>query len=333
MPIADKVEWIGMGIGADVTPSIFLPVGSLKPSFDEKSYSPEERRGKLNQKYVSNKTYITAKLDLESDMRLDGLLEYMLYAALGTKVTAQQGSTAAYQHTITENNIKPKLTFWKGFKDSGLAPRKFCNAMLETLNVDIKSEGEGSLKASFKCDTPNINTVDQTLVYASDPVPHVFPEMDYKIADFGTTPVAATNMTQFSLDIKNTITEKQTSNKSIFPAARVCTGYEVSGKASQTFENDNLLKEWLGGLTETAMTNKYVWKNAQVEFTGPLIASTYYYKTALTIPYFKMSDYSDPEGDLLEFNYGWEAFEKGSTPGTNDFLMKAVLMSKLVSIA
>jgi hypothetical protein len=335
MPYTDKVEWFGLGIGGDVDPSIFLPVGELKPSDDTKEYSPKEKRGKLNAKYVSKKTYSTVKIDLKGDMRLDGLLEYLMFAALGTKTSLQQGGTAAYLHTITENNVKPLLTLWKGYttSDGTIVPKKFANAMLETLGLDIKSEGEGSLSASFKADTVDIDTTAKTPAYASDPVPFVFPEMDYKIADFGSTPVAATNMTEFSLDIKNTITEKQTSNKSIFPSVRVCSGYEVSGKAGMTFENYNILKEWLGGLTKTSMTPDYVWKNAVVDFTGPLIESTYYYKTSLTIPYFKVNDYSDPEGDLLEYNYGWEAYEKGSIPGTNDFLMKADLTSKLLAIA
>jgi len=335
MPYTDKVEWFGLGIGPDADPSIFLPVGELKPSDDTKEYTPNEKRGKLNMKYVSKKTFSTVKLDLKGDMRLDGLLEYLLYAALGSKATVQQGATAAYEHTITENNVKPSLTLWKGYTtgDGTIVPKKYGNALLETLGLDIKSEGEGSLSASFKADTVDIDTTAKTPVYASDPVPFVFPELDYSIADFGTTPAPITNVTEFSLDIKNTITEKQTNDNSIFPAVRVCSGYEVSGKAGMTFENYNLLKEWLGGLTKTSMSPDFVWKNAVIGFVGPLIESTYYYQTLLTIPYFKVNDYSDPEGDLLEYNYGWEAYEKGSMPGTNDFLMKAVLQSKLVAIA
>jgi hypothetical protein len=332
---SEKVEWIGIGIGADAVPSLFLPVGKLKSSYENKDYTPEEHRGKLNTKFVSKKIFSSVKLDLSGDMRLDGLLEYLLYLGLGAKATAQQGATAAYQHTITEDPLqsRPKCTLWKGYTAADSTPQKFANALLETLGIDIKSQGEGSLTATFKADTVDIDTSAQTPTYASDPVPHTFNEMDYRVEDFGTTPVADTSITEFSMDLKNEITELQTANQSIFPSVRQCTGYEVSGKAAQQFENLNLLKEWLGGLSQTSMGSDYVWKNSQVSFTGPLIESTYYYRTILTFPYWKLTDYSDPEGDILQYNYGWEAYEKGETPGTDDMLMKAVLTSKLTAIA
>jgi hypothetical protein len=331
----NTTRWCGLGIGADVTPSIFLPVSKLSPKPNVSKYQPKERRGKLNQSYAEFKQYITNTVDLTLDGRCGAGLEHLLYAALGAKTSTVQGATAAYKHVITEAQTRPVLTLYDGFDASDLAatPMKYTDAILNSLSLAAKSGGELQVSASFNTTPVSLNATAPTKTWPAATTPLLFNDMDFQMANAGSAVVVDPNTTDFSCDIKTTVTEKQIGNKSIFPGVRAPTGYTVSGKGSRIFDNKSMLQEWLGSLTATAMQDTFIWKNAQVDFTGPLIASTYNQKLSLFFPYLVLSEVDLTDDDIVEYSYTWETIENGSTPGVNDMLMKAEVTSALTAIA
>lgn len=334
---ADNQEWLGLGIGGNAAPTVFLPTGDISTSPDIKEYAPDQHRGKLNVKFGrARKTGASVKVTAKGDGRLDGLLEYLLYAALGAKSTpAQQGSTTAYKHVFTEANTRPYLTLWRGIMEDGsiLTPEKYTNALNSSLQLSNQSEAELQVNAEFACDTIDLSGADQTPTYSVDSIPFVFPDIDIKLADYGTTAAADTMFTSFEVDIATTITEKQIANQNIFPGVRAPTGYTVNGKFTRIFDNQNMLKEWMGGLANTQITDTYVLKNSTVTWNGPTIADTYRYQLGLTFPAWYIKDSEDPSGDLLEYNCNWETTEMGLSTGVDDMLMKAEVISKLQAIA
>ena len=329
-------KWVGMAIGADATPSIYLPVSKITPKVNQNEYNPKERRGKLNQSFTLLKEYITHTVDLTLDARAGLGLEHLLYAALGVKTSAQQATTTAYKHTLTEDPLtRPVLTLWDGIDtgNAAIKPLKYTNSLLNSLTLSAKSGGELQVQASFNTDPPNDDTTAPTKTFAPAPKPLLFNDMNFQIANVGSAVVQDPTMTSFEVDIKNTITEKQIGDMSLFPGVRIPTDYVVSGKGTKLFQNRDLLHEWFGDLLDTGVKDTYIWKNAQVDFTGPKIVDTYYQKLSLYFPYLIISAPTMTDGDIVEYDFNWKTIENGATPGVDDMLMKAEVTSALTAIA
>jgi hypothetical protein len=326
--------YCGIGIGANVTPTVYIPYETVNPKTDMTEITPKEHRGRLNTSYNTVRTYADGKFDLKGVAYPEMGLEHLLFAALGTKNSTQLGATVAYEHTITEHqSTRPVITAYTGLNttDATILPEKFANGALEKLSLSIKDKEELKVDASFIGTAIDLDTAKQTATYATNPIPFVFPQLSFKTDVYGGTGVSAdTRLTEFQVDITNNYATQQIANGSMTYGERIPTEYSVSGKCTLVFDGLTEYKKWYGAANATSPQTIPYFQNMQVGLLGKNIESTHNYQLLMNFPKVQWTDLDfNRDDDIVKYSFSWVGLEDNVT----NKVMDAKVVSRLTAIA
>jgi len=298
-------RWMGLGIeterGTAVTPSIYVPYESFDATQNAEEYSPIEHTGSLNTRRSIIRPYNDSNINIKVDAFPEMILEHALYAALGSKSSAQQGATAAYLHTFTEDSdSRPTFTIMANMTtdDATIVPEEFASCMLNKFSFSTKEKEGAKLDLDFIGYGVNLDTTDQTESYATDPLPFTFNQMKFEREEYGTTPsslVEDARITEFGIDIETGVVAQQVNNQSTSPGEMIHTKMDVSGNITFVFEDLTDYKKWLGGASATEMGTSPYYENVKLTFTGANIASTYDYQLIFYLPKVYFREYKRDE--------------------------------------
>jgi hypothetical protein len=322
--------------GTKVTPTIFLPYEDLNDENNPTVVIPKEHRGNLDDAYTAVKTAVDGKVNIKMDAFPEMGLEQLLYGVMGTKNTTGNGTSTPYTHALTQATTAPTFTLWSHIvtADSTMYPRYYTNAMLDSLKISIKEKEAMKIDASFLSNAMQLDSsTTLTPTYSANPDPFVFPDLNFKINDYGSTPAQNTKIQNVEIDIKKSVKQEWIANGSLGAGAQVPTAFELSGKFSLLFEDQAELKKFMGSATATSFSRTVLLRAVTLEFTGKLIPGITpdaNYKMTVTMPRVLLNNYKQNyTGDeLLKYDFDFRALRDGSTSKTADIS----IVSKLATI-
>ena len=237
-------------------------------------------------------------IELEVTNKSMGLL---LQALMGTTVTpVQQGATAAYLQTHTLADTAGKsLTIQKGVPQTSGTVSKYSFLGSKVTSAEFSCEAGGMLTASYEFDAKD---VDETSTLASPSYPSLAPfhfaQMAVKTGAYGSE-AALDGVRKLSVKIERGLAVDR------FYAGQ-------AGLKKEPISNDKVkisgaLEADFTGTTLTALFNSDAATSLVWEFTGALIASTYYETFRVTLPAIFIDDeppkVEGPEVVRTTFNF------------------------------
>jgi hypothetical protein len=291
-----KAGWAGLGIeatpGTQVDPSVYIPYEDIGTKDEDTIVIPTENRGTFDNAYHVVRTAADGQVSLKCDAFPEMGLEHLLYGLFGAKSTATT-ATNAYTHTFTQANTAPTFSVHSGLTtaDAGAAkpiPRVYNYAMVDGFKLDFKEKETVKLDATLESASVNLDTTPATPTYASNnPRPFVFPDLTFKIADFGSSATQDPYVQTLSLDFKKGVQKEWIANGSLGAGVMVPSIFELSGKFSKIFTDMQYYKDFLGAGSPTAFSRTLLYKNVSFELTGDEIPSSSpstNYAMTITIP-------------------------------------------------
>lgn len=209
---------------------------------------------------------------------------------LGGLSSAQQGGTAAYKHTITNNAgiQKPPYTF---FMDYGIDVKKYALGIVKKM---VLASGVDNL-ATMEADILFKNEVTGSIGSPSFPTARI---MSFNMIDFKIAGSSNTDVKDWNIEIDNGSAPLRTLNLSQDVADIVAPGkLDIKGSFTIYFQNETERAKFLAN-TAVAI---------RVLAVGPLIASTYYHTVDVNIyeAHYKAFPFGEDQGLLaakVEFN-------------------------------
>lgn len=185
---------------------------------------------------------------------------------LGGVSSAQQGGSAAYKHTITNNAgiQKPSYTF---FMDYGIDVKKYNLGVVKKVSLSSGVDNLGTLEADVLFKSEVTGSIGSPTFPTSRYL--AFNQMDFKIAGTSNTDVK-----DWSIEIDNGATGIRTLNLSQDVNDIVAPGkLDIKGGFTIYFQNETERNKFLAN---TAVALRLL-------AVGPLIAATYYYTVDVNI--------------------------------------------------
>jgi hypothetical protein len=291
-----KAGWAGIGIeatpGTQVDPSVFIPYEDLSTKDDDTIVIPKENRGTFDNAYHVVRTAADGQVSLKFDAFPEMGLEHLMYGLFGAKSTAS-GGTSVYTHSFTQANTVPTFSVHSGLttSDTGATkpiPRVYNYGMVDEVKLDFKEKDTVKVDATIESASVELDTTPATPTYASNnPRPFVFPDLVFKIADFGSSAVQDSYVQTLSLDFKKGVQKEWIANGSLGAGVMVPSIFELTGKFSKIFTDMQYYKDFLGAGSPTKFERTLLYKNVSFELTGDTIESsspTTSYSMSITIP-------------------------------------------------
>jgi hypothetical protein len=310
MPFAiSKKSWLGVAREATpgtaiTTPTMYVPTKSTLKNKRKQEFLNEER-GTRDSDYDVVDTIRNATWDIKGPFYPDSYT-YFLIGAMGDVSSAQQGSTAAYKHSLIMNDVPSSLTLMKSYH-SHVYYSPYCTVSKWSLKFS-------SADKLLECDASGegIWMVEKT----TPPIPAfstVKPFPGYALS-LSLTGGATTDIEELEI----TFTQKW---KLFYPASGVpdfAAAYPgertVDFKYTARFDTDTIYQYYLRGNNDTLT----------LDVQGSQIAAPYNYELNIVLP---VTHYTDMEHDLGKENVLIKASGKSIMAGSAALMEAFVINS------
>jgi len=310
--------------GTWVTPTVFLSSYTTDMDSGIKDTILDEQRGRRNPFNITLRDGAEPKGTIAGPFRPEFGAEQLTYAMLGQKTSAKQGATAAYLHTLSPSSTiqtLPSLSITEWGVDGVYAwPGYYVNSGKFEIN------DKGTIKTSYDLlgAPPDLSKSAPTATWATAQ------PLQYRQTVFKLNTVELETATKFSMEYSNNIDSIDTLNQLYHPDYVMG---EITCKGRLEFEKLNMeeFNEYLSGsISGIAISDTINDHQLDIEVTGGLIESPYYYYLHIHIPkvnFIPLTDDKKYGKDVSVYGMDWQAKDDV----TNE-TVKIEIMSKLTAI-
>ena len=256
----------------------------------------------------------TGSVDLEVTNKSYGLIFKHLLA--GAVTSTQQGATAAYLHTFAlGDNFGKYLTVQKGVPDVSGTVRPYSFLGGKITSASFSCEVMGMLTSTLEFDFNDVSEAQSLAApsYATGIAPFHGGQMQVKLGTYGTE-AAINGVKKIDLKFERGVnTERYYASAAGFPAKKAEPIMNDTIKVTGTLTADYHTKAELADRFASDASTSLV-----LQWTGPLIASTYYETLKIKVPMiFLDSNTPGVDGaDVVNTGYDFTA----QHDGTNDVI-------------
>ena len=248
-------------------------------------------------------------------------LEPFLGYALGT--WTKTGSASPYTHTITPATTLPYFTLWQWPKGISEAPDVHMDCLMNTLEFQANGPGVLDMTAELVCNPLDLSKTAPTATY-SPADPFIFNQAVLTLD--GT----ALPFSKWSLKINNNIGDGlPLADGSLYNSFRAPDSLDITGHLEYPFQNQDALKNWLGGSTSaTTLTSTIIDHTLGIEFTGKDITTGNPYSLSFDLArvILKEPDIDKDSNDPLVYAQDFEAM-----PASDGDFITATVVNALAS--